>query len=238
MGYSALAVGLADELLIQLASQLTVYDLSLESTPIMQEANRRLSQRAFHLLITNLDQLRNISQVGWLGIIRRNSYLPIMVLSRQPERDTSGAVELGADICLSSEIPCPVIADLAHALVRRYIHYNHYKNPCDAEVAAFRLGDISIDPARHTVEVRGRPVDLRPREFSLLLYFMQNPDIVLTAEQICEKAWGTEGIYEHGVGHPVRLLRLAIEPDPQNPIYIETVYRVGYRFTAKNVEKR
>lgn len=97
-------------------------------------------------------------------------------------------------------------------------------------------GDFFIDPARRIVEVCGRLVNLRPREFSLLLYFMRNPHIVLTSEQICEHAWGMEGSYNQGVAHPIRLLRKAIEPDPPKPIYIETVHRVGYRFTACKVE--
>ena len=79
-------------------------------------------------------------------------------------------------------------------------------------------------------------MELRPREFSLLLYFMQNSGVILSAERICENAWGTDGIYDYGIAQPVRLLRLAVEPNPRKPIYIETVQRVGYRFTEKRVE--
>ncbi len=60
--------------------------------------------------------------------------------------------------------------------------------------------------------------------------------IVLNSEQICGHAWGMEGSYNQGVSHPVRLLRQAIEPDPINPVYIKTVYRVGYCFIAFCVE--
>ena len=47
---------------------------------------------------------------------------------------------------------------------------------------------------------------------------------------------GMEGSYNQGVAHPVRLLRQAIESDPVNPVYIQTVRGVGYRFTAYNSE--
>lgn len=70
----------------------------------------------------------------------------------------------------------------------------------------------------------------------MLLYFMRNPDIVLTSEQICSQAWGMEGSYDHGVAQPIRLLRQAIEPDPGNPIYIKTIYRLGYYFSSNIVE--
>ena len=79
-------------------------------------------------------------------------------------------------------------------------------------------------------------MELRPREFALLLYFMRNPGIVLTAEQICDRAWGNEGSYGQGVSGPVALLRKAIEADPEHPVYIETIWRVGYRFTAHKSE--
>lgn len=96
--------------------------------------------------------------------------------------------------------------------------------------------DIYIDPARRKVEVRGQPVSLRPREFSLLLYFMRNPKIVLTSEQICEHAWEMEGSYNQGVSGPISILRKAIEADKSNPRYIRTVPGVGYRFTAYSDE--
>ena len=132
--------------------------------------------------------------------------------------------------------PYGVLFSVAAAQLRRYTDYNHYDEPEGAETAPFQAGDLFIDPPRRRVEVRGQPVELRPREFNLLLYFMRNPGIVLTTEQICEHAWGMEGGYNQGVAHPVRLLRLAIEPDPKHPVYIETVPRVGYRFTAHRGE--
>ena len=59
---------------------------------------------------------------------------------------------------------------------------------------------------------------------------MRNPNIVLTADMICERAWGHE--YGHDVGRAVYNLRQRIEPVPAEPVYILTEHRVGYRFTA------
>ena len=128
------------------------------------------------------------------------------------------------------------IADLAQAQLRRYTEYNHYTGPGSIEVSPFGVGDIFIDPPRRIVEVRGQRVDLKRREFSLLLYFMRNPNIVLSSEQICEHAWGMTSGYDHGVAHPIYLLRKHIEPDPDSPTYIQTVHRSGYRFTPNYVE--
>ena len=102
-------------------------------------------------------------------------------------------IQLGADICISGRCPCSTIANLTYAQLRRYTEYNHYNDPGGAGVSSFQVGDIFIDPARRQVEVHGHLVSLRPREFSLLLYFMRNPRIVLSAEQISEHAWEMEG---------------------------------------------
>lgn len=236
MAYKALAIGLADDLLADLQMRIAEYDLSCTVCATAQEAGRLLNSQIFHLLVIDLEYLRSVRQTGWLAEIRRMSFVPVIVLSDTPEEDIQGMVHLGADMCISGKQSYSTIAELAFAMLRRYTEYNHYNDPAHAETAPFRVGDIFIDPARRIVEVRGQPVNLRPREFSLLLYFMRNPNIVLTSEQICEYAWGMEGSYNQGVSHPVRLLRQAIEPDPLNPVYIETVHRVGYRFTAHNSE--
>ena len=202
----------------------------------IREVERLFEQGTFHLLIVDLDYLRSIQQNEWLSGIRRISFIPVIVLSSTAEADFSSMIRLGADTCISSQLPHITIAETAMAQLRRYIAYNHYDEPGHAETVPFQVGDIFIDPPRHIVEVCGRSVSLRPREFAMLRYFMRNPYITLTSEQICENAWGMAGSYNRGISHPIRVLRQAIEPDPENPIYIETVYRVGYRFTAHRSE--
>ena len=236
MPYNALTLGLADNLLAGLQVKTNRHNITYTICPTVQEAGHLLHSQKYQLLIVDLDYLRSITQTEWLGKIRHISFIPVIILSDTPEEDAQGAVEFGADMCLCAKWSYPAIAALVFAQLRRYTQYNHYDEPHNAEAAPFRVGDIFIDPARRIVDVCSRSVKLRPREFLLLLYFMRNPGIVLTSEQICEHAWGMEGSYNQGVAHPIRLLRQAIEPDPVNPVYIETVHRVGYRFTAHNSE--
>lgn len=236
MIYSVLTVGLSDKLVAALQNLIIQYDLNFTTSLTTREANRLLERRVFHLLIIGLDYLRTIQQADWLTDIRHISFVPLIVLSDTPEQDINNMVQLGADMCISGKPPFAAIANHACAQLRRYTEYNHYNDPARTETSSFQMGDIFIDPARRIVKVCRRLVNLRPREFSLLLYFMRNPNIVLNSEQICEHAWGMEGSYNQGVSHPVRLLRQAIEPDPINPVYIKTVYRVGYCFTAYCVE--
>lgn len=233
--YTALTIGLGDELFTDIQPLLATYKLTLIPSMTVKDASKLLSQQMFHLLIVNIEYLRDIQQIDWLNGIRRISFAPMIVVSASPGQDIHPAVQLGADVCLPDQCPS-LIAVLAHSLLRRYTEYNHFNNPRSVEVAPFSLGDIFIDPPRRTVEVRGHTVNLKRREFSLLLYFMRNPGIVLTSEQICENAWGMEEGYNQGVSHPIRLLRQAIEPNPKKPIYIQNKYGLGYRFTPNYVE--
>lgn len=236
MKYHALTIGLSDYLFTELENRFAQYHLHFTASITIKEASRLLNERTFHVLIVDLEFLRHTQQIEWLSSVRHTSFAPVIILTDTPEDDMSKMIELGMDICISDTESHALIADLIHSLFRRYTEYNHYKDPRSAEVAPFQLGDIFIDPPRHEVEIRGQLVNLRPREFSLLLYFMQNPNIVLSSEQICENAWEMEGGYNHGVAHPIYVLRQAIESDPENPTYIQTVRRVGYRFIPNNVE--
>lgn len=230
MEYRTLAIGLSDKLFHTLREAVIQYKLQFTASPSVRDANCLLSRQIFHLLIVDADYLRDIQQIDWLNGIRRNSFIPLIILSGTPEKDTNSMVRLGADICVSGKWPCSMIADLVYAQLRRYTEYNHYSNFSGTEPSAFQMGDIFIDPARQKAAVCGRPVNLRHREFSLLLYFMRNPNIVLTAGQICEHAWGMD--YTQPVDRAIHELRKQIEPNPAQPRYIKTVYRVGYRFTA------
>lgn len=236
MNCHILTIGTSEDLFSYLQGAFSPCGSRLSGASSAKEAGRMLAQKTFHLLIVDIDYLRSILQSDWLEGIRRISFVPVIVLSSTPESDFGVMLRLGADICISNQLPHNVVAGLAMAQLRRYIAYNHYDEPSHTEIASFRLGDIFIDPPRHIVEVLGKRVSLRPREFSMLFYFMRNPHITLTAEQICKHAWGMEEGYNRGISHPICVLRQAIEPDPENPIYIETVYRVGYRFTAYNSE--
>lgn len=179
MSYHALTMGISDDLFSYLQTAFSPYGIHFFSVLSMQEAGRLLEQETFHLLIVDLDHLRDIQQPNWLAGIRRISYVPVIVLTSTPETDFSVMIRLGADICISSQLPHITIAEMAMAQLRRYIAYNHYDEPGHAETAPFRVGDIFIDPPRRIVEVRGQKVSLRPREFAMLSWKNRPPKMLM-----------------------------------------------------------
>lgn len=233
MDYQILTVGLKQDQYSHCTEHFARSNIKMKIAISIPDAAYILKKETNHLLVLDMEYLRSIGQGEWITNIRHISFIPIVVLSDIPETDACPTIMAGADVCYGNDLPPPVIALLLSAQLRRYTEYNHFHEP---ETAPFQIGDIGIDPCRRLVWVRRREIKLRPREFNLLLYFMQNPDIVLTAAEICENAWGVVGNYDHGISHPIRLLRKAIEADPAHPIYIKTMRRVGYYFNTRNVE--
>lgn len=231
MRYQILAIGLKDDLFSQCREHFLKRNAELRNLLNISEAVHILEKETVHLLALDMGYLRSIGQSDWIINIRYVSFVPIVVLSDSPEEDIDSTIKAGADACYDNNLPPSAIARLLSALLRRYIEYNHFLEP---RAAPFQVGDIAIDPCHHLVWVCGRHVCLFPREFSLLLCFMHNPNIVLNQEQICKYAWKKD--YTQSVAQSIHDLRQKIEANPADPVYIETVYRVGYRFTGYRSE--
>jgi len=90
---------------------------------------------------------------------------------------------------------------------------------------------LRLDPLTHALEIDGRPIDLTAKEFDLLQHLMRHPRQVFSRDQLLDQVWGF-GFY----GDPstvtvhIRRLREKIEADPSNPVYLLTVWGVGYKF--------
>ena len=124
MTYGALTVGLSNGLFDALQTLVIKYGLHFTASSSVWEAGQLLIQQTFHLLIVDLDYLRENQQMEWLTGIRQISLLPVIVLSDTPEQDINSMVKLGADMCVSGKHPYSMIADHAFAQLRRYPKYN------------------------------------------------------------------------------------------------------------------
>jgi hypothetical protein len=99
------------------------------------------------------------------------------------------------------------------------------------------LSDIADVLNRHEVYKRGRLIDLPLKEFELLSILIQNKGRVLTRELLLEKVWGFDYYVEtRTVDVHIRYLRQKIEDDDSNPVYIETIRGIGYKFSDREKE--
>ena len=210
-------------------------DVNFTMALTMQDVMRLCAEQPFHLFILEFPDFVLCSE--FFIALRRITLAPIIALiDKYNIENARSALQSGADLCLDSRCSIDLSVDHIMAQFRRYTSYDQAGGQQNSETSFLQRGDIYIDPQRRVVRVKERSVRLRRREFLLLLYFMKNPKIILSAEQICDHAWGNEGSYASGVSGPIAILRKAIEPDPSHPIYIKTAKTAGYYFTSHNSE--
>jgi len=158
---------------------------------------------------------------------RREYDTPIIMLTaRVEEADKILGLKLGADDYVTKPFSPKELLARIEAVLRRAGHKN-------GRTEVLRVGDICLDQQTHVIEVAEEVVDLTPTEFDLLANLMISPGRVFSRSELLEKLQGAvvEG-YERSIDVHIKNLRSKIEPDPAKPVYIETVYGVGYRLTS------
>jgi len=163
--------------------------------------------------------------------LRKESNVPILMLTaRDDEIDRVLGLELGADDYLTKPFSMRELLARVKAMLRR-VQMEHNDAQASSAVQQLVSGNLAIDETRHEVTLDGKVLDLKPKEYELLLFLMQNRGRAYTREQLLEKVWGWE--FSGGsrtVDVHVRWLRARIEADAENPQRIITVRGVGYRF--------
>lgn len=162
--------------------------------------------------------------------LRKDNNVPILMLTaRDDEIDRVLGLEMGADDYLTKPFSMRELLARVKAMLRRVEMEHNAGTPSAGENVT--SGNLIIDKTRHEVTLDGRVLDLKPKEFELLLFLMQNRGRAYTREQLLEQVWGWE--FSGGsrtVDVHVRWLRSRIEADAENPQRIITVRGVGYRF--------
>ena len=226
MRYQILLLDISNDLHHALTHRLQGMDVDFTTVHTHQNVIHLCEGQPFHLVVLHFSQIALCNE--FLIAMRRVSYAPtVLVLDQYDTEIACSALQSGADLCIGAEWPIDLTADHIMAQFRRHAAYAHVKGTQGSD---FQVGDIYIDPSRYVVRVKERSVRLRPREFTLLLYFMEHPDIVLTPKQICNGAWGQD--YSESVGRSVYELRKQIETNLSQSCYIKTIYRRGYQFTG------
>jgi len=160
--------------------------------------------------------------------VRKTSDVPILMLTARDDIvDKVVGFELGADDYLTKPFQPKELVARVKALYRRA---NRVVPPAES-APALRFAALSIDPGRRAVRARGRAVDLRPKEFDLLLELARHPGQVFSREQLLSKVWSYdfEGL-SRTVDVHVQHVREKIEAAGGNPGAIATVWGVGYKF--------
>ncbi|KKC28874.1 response regulator transcription factor [Caldanaerobacter subterraneus] len=164
--------------------------------------------------------------------LRQFSNVPILMLTAKvQESDKINGFSIGADDYITKPFSPRELVMRVKAILRRTTD-----DVPLAEVMSFNNDDLVVDLRAHTVRKKGVVVNLTPNEFKILKILIRNPNRVFTREELIEKVMGFdyEG-YDRTIDAHIKNLRQKIEDDTKNPVYIRTVYGVGYKFGDGNV---
>ena len=159
--------------------------------------------------------------------IRTKYDVPVIFLTALgKEQDVIQGYEIGADEYVTKPFSMPILMAKINSLVKRY-HGLTIKN------GLITIGNIQIEPARRIVTVNKKVISIAPKEYELLMYFIDNKNQVLSRTQILDAVWGPDydGTYRT-VDTIVKQIRIKLSDECP---YIKSIYGIGYIFEVEDV---
>jgi DNA-binding response OmpR family regulator len=193
---------------------------SLEALEILK--SQSVDLMILDVMMPGMDGIRACMKV------REESGLPIIIVSaKNADADVIYGLASGADDYVTKPFnPLELVARVKSQL-RRYKKLN---SDSGGRSGVIEIGDLTIDMLLHTVKVGDREARLTAKEFDILELLARNQKVVFTIEKIYETVW-KEPFYksEGTVMVHITNIRNKIEPSPKKPVYIKTVWGVGYK---------
>lgn len=202
------------------------YETDIARTKL--EAEKLWSDGKYDLVILDVS-LPDGSGYDICKKIRKTSKTPIIFLTAADEEtDVIMGLEIGGDDYITKPFKLSIFLSRVNALLRRS---SNFEQP-NTELSS---NNIKADLLTRKVYKNGIEIELTASEYKLLCLFMQNPNIVLSPEQILSRLWDCDENYidNSTLTVYIRRLRKKIEDDPADPQNIVTVRRMGYKWNAK-----
>jgi two-component system, OmpR family, response regulator RegX3 len=206
------------------------YGLTAEGFKVVTAANGERSLALFgrerpDLVLLDL-MLPDLPGTEVCKRIRAISSVPIIMLTaKDTEIDKVVGLELGADDYVTKPFSMRELVARVRAVLRR----GRERETVDV-TSAVEANGIRIDSERHEVLVRGKHIELPPKEFALLKLLVHNAGRVLTRDVLIERVWGPDYVGDtKTLDVHIKRLRSRIEPDPKEPVLIMTIRGVGYK---------
>ncbi|MER8225283.1 response regulator transcription factor [Streptomyces sp. NPDC094143] len=189
----------------------------------IEHARARLPQ----LLVLDL-MLPGLDGLHVCRMLRREfDRLPVLMLTaRSTEEDLLLGLDIGADDYMTKPYSPRELMARIRSLLRRAA-------PVAPENDVLGVGALTVDPKRYEVRYDGKPVSCTPGEFALLAVMAEQPERVFTRSQLLAMTRGSDRyISDRVVDVHIANLRRKIEPDPQHPVHLVTVFGVGYKLSS------
>lgn len=193
---------------------------SVQATADLTQARLHLQTTATHLLVLDADLPQSYDLCRWVH--RQMDSLIFVLGSSTTEGDVLNLFEAGADDYLSKPMNMQIFMARLAALARRWQR--------QTPAAAMTCGCLRMDLVQRQVFLSGQMIDLTPQEFSLLFVLVQASSQCLSRSELLQRAWSNTIDNPRTVDTHILSLRKKLEQDPANPVMIQTVRSVGYRF--------
>lgn len=220
-----LAVDDDRDILKVLRANLELHGYEVDTADSWSRGHELLLQREPSLILLDI-MLPDGDGIAICQSLRReHNRIPVIMLTAKDKvSDKVLGLESGADDYVVKPFETLELLARIKACLRR-------TTPSDIH-EEISSGNIRIDIKKHTVTISGKPVDLTPKEFELLCFFLNHRDEVLSREAIRRQLWKGSQIYSWSrvIDVHVQHLRQKLEKDPSNPVHLITVPGAGYRF--------
>ncbi len=212
------------------ADTLESYGYEVMSAADPDEAFALLENVQFQLILLDIN-LPGMSGFEVCQELRRISKVPVIFASaRTGEEDKIKGLDIGGDDYLEKPYSLKELLARIKALIRR-TYGEDDQEPC------YHFGAVTVDVGRRKVTRKGQEIRLALKEFDVLAYLCGHQGNAVSKEQILRDVWGLLSETELAtVAVHIRWLREKLEEDPAHPVYIRTVWGVGYRLDMDETE--
>ena len=178
--------------------------------------------------------LPRLSGIDVCRQIRTRSKVPIiMVTARAEEIDAVVGLEVGADDYVTKPYRLRELVARMRAVLRRGPLSAVGVDEGEGGDGLIEIGDVSLDPDRHEVRVRGELLAMPLKEFDLLHLLLANAGRVLPRELLIDRVWGSDYVGDtKTLDVHIKRLRSKVEIDPANPVLIVTIRGLGYKYES------
>jgi two-component system, OmpR family, alkaline phosphatase synthesis response regulator PhoP len=206
-------------------------DLELERTEDGETGLEKALHNDYEMVVLDLMLPKLNGLEVCKGIREKKKYLPILMLTAKSEEfDKVLGLELGADDYITKPFSIRELVARIKSILRRVSAIRDI-SASESVKEELIFGPLNINLQKRKVTIEKNTIELTMKEFDLLALFASNPGRAYTRENLLNIIWGYQFAgYEHTVNSHINRLRAKIEQDPSQPVFIKTVWGIGYKF--------
>ena len=226
--YKILIIDDDKDLSMIISDMLTSYGYSVICAMDSESAFELLSNNAYHIILLDIN-LPDSDGFDICKELRQTSTVPVIFASaRTSETDRITGYDIGGDDYLPKPYSMKELLSHINAIIRRTYGYTTQEN-------IIKFGDLAVNISARSVAKNNTPVSLSLREFDLLAYLCEHKNTAIPKEKLISEVWGVFSTVEPStLTVHIRWLREKLEDNPAEPVYIKTVYRVGYMLEVRD----